>query len=183
MTENLCLLDFLAQPEEHVVSHFKVPLVYWVLMVIIKHYSQHTKGACECMLEFILGLSKNSSRQMLLTRHCFFALGFSLMQLHTTLQSAFVTLCMHFLCASFPHVFVKELLRPKASAASFMSVCHPVPRLQWPIAVNSVSLNIMAQVVLRTHCRDHWHVEVCGWGQGMGGLVGVVNGEKRWIKH
>lgn len=76
-------------------------------------------------------------------------------------------------------MFVKELLRPKASAASFMSVCHPVPRLQWPIAVNSVSLNIMAQVVLRTHCRDHWHVEVCGWGQGMGGLVGVVNGKKR----
>lgn len=55
-----------------------------------------------------------------------------------------------------------------ASAASFMSVCHPVPGLQWPVAVNSVSLSVMAQAVLRTHCRDRWHVEGCGWGRGVG---------------
>ena len=63
-----------------------------------------------------------------------------------------------------------------------MSVCHPVPGLQWPVAVNSVSLNVMAQAVLRTHCRDRWHAEGCGRGQGMGVPVGGWRKRKLWMQ-
>lgn len=64
----------------------------------------------------------------------------------------------------------ERAVRLRASAASFMSVCHPdpVPGLQWPVAVSSVSLSMMTQAMLRTRRRDCWHVQGCGWGMDMG---------------
>lgn len=66
--------------------------------------------------------------------------------------SAFEPLCMH--CLYRGADYVSSCVRQRAgalsdSAASFMSVCHPMPGLQWPIAVNSVSLS--ATAALRTH--------------------------------
>lgn len=67
-------------------------------------------------------------------------------------QSSFEPLCMH--CLYRGSDYVSSCVRQRAgaladSAASFMSVCHPMLGLQWPIAVNSVSLS--ATAVLRTH--------------------------------
>lgn len=66
--------------------------------------------------------------------------------------SAFEPLCMR--CLYQGPDYVSSCVRQRAgaladSAASFMSVCHPMPGLQWPIAVNSVSLS--ATAALRTY--------------------------------
>lgn len=78
----------------------------------------------------------------------------------------------------------ERAVRLRASAASFMSVCHPVPGLQWPVAVNSVSLSMMAQAVLRTQeplaCGGLWVGPGDGDGDEDGDGCSSWRLERKW---